>query len=240
MAKLERILLDLILHPIKSFSSFDRSLLKTPWISRIVTNRFHKMYYGNEKRTWGDTRWLGVPVLKCPLDLWIYQEILNEVRPDVLIECGTASGGSTFYFAGLMDLLGKGKVISIDINSYDKRPKHERISYLKGSSTAPEIFSQVKEAIKPTDTVMVVLDSDHSKAHVLNELLLYSPLVSKNSYICVEDSNQNGHPVSPFSGPGPMEAIEDFLQTSKGFMVDATREKFYLTFNPRGYLKRIA
>lgn len=239
MAKIERILLNLFLHPIKSLRSFDRSLLKTPWISRHVTNRFHKLYYGNEKRTWGDTRWLGTPVLKCPLDLWIYQEILHEVRPDVLIECGTASGGSTLYFASLMDLLGKGRVISIDISPYEKRPKHDRITYLEGSSTAPETLAKVKEGIAPTDTVMVVLDSDHSKAHVLKELRLYSPLVSTNSYLAVEDSNQNGHPVSHDSGPGPMEAIQEFLAESKNFQVDASREKFYLTFNPSGYLKRI-
>ncbi|GAB6125464.1 CmcI family methyltransferase [Humidesulfovibrio idahonensis] len=239
MAKIEKILLDLFLHPVKSYRSFERSLIKTPFFARRITKRFHQLYYGNEKRTWGDTKWMGVPVLKCPLDLWIYQEILFEVRPDVLIECGTASGGSTIYFANLFDLLGNGKVVTIDINDYP-RPKHARINYLLGSSTAPEIFEKVKEFIKPGDTVMVVLDSDHSKQHVLNEMLLYSPLVSKNSYLTVEDSNQNGNPVSPYSGPGPMEAIEEFMATNREFKVDDYREKFYLSFNPKGYLKRIA
>lgn len=239
MAKLEKILLDLIMHPFKSFNRLSLSLLKTPFVASIVTTQFHKLYYRTEERTWGNTRWLGTKVLKCPLDLWIYQEILHEVQPDVLIECGTASGGGTHFFASMMDLLGKGKVLSIDINSYEK-PQHDRITYLTGSSTAPEMLQTIKAAIKPTDTVMVVLDSDHSKAHVLEELRLYSPLVTKNSYLAVEDSNQNGHPVSPFSGPGPMEAIQEFLGTTRAFVVDRSREKFYLSFNPSGYLKKVA
>ena len=102
------------------------------------------------------------------------------------------------------------------------------------------MLQTIKAAIKPTDTVMVVLDSDHSKAHVLEELRLYSPLVTKNSYLAVEDSNQNGHPVSPFSGPGPMEAIQEFLGTTRSFVIDRSREKFYLSFNPSGYLKKVA
>ena len=240
MAKLERLLLDMVMHPIKSINFLYLSLLKTPFVSRIVSTRFHKLYYRNEKQTWGNTRWMGVGVLKCPFDLWIYQEILHEVRPDILIECGTASGGSALYFASLMDLFGKGKVVSIDLNPVDHRPRHERITYLDGSSTSPEILRTVTEAIKPTDTVLVVLDSDHSKAHVLDELRLYSPLVTLNSYIVVEDSNQNGHPVSPFTGPGPMEAIDEFMRDNTRFLVDRTREKYYLTFNPSGYIKRIA
>lgn len=86
---------------------------------------------------------------------------------------------------------------------------------------------------------MVILDSDHKKVHVLNELKIYSKFVSKGSYLIVEDSNINGHPVLPNFGLSPMEAIKDFLKENKNFIIDKTKEKFFLTFNPNGYLKRI-
>ncbi len=239
MAKIQNILADLIFHPIKSLRSFKRSLIKTPFFASRITRQFHQLYYGMEKRTWGETYWMGVRVLKCPLDLWIYQEILHKVKPDLIIECGTASGGSAYYFASLMDLLGKGRIVTIDIHDFP-RPQHERITYMLGSSVDPEMFQRVTAMINPGDTVMVVLDSDHSKGHVLKEMNLYGPVVSVGSYMTVEDSNQNGHPVSPYSGPGPMEAIEEFLPANRNFVVDEGCEKFYLTFNPKGYLKKVA
>lgn len=239
MAKVQHILRDLLLHPIKTLRSFKRSLVKTSFVSKLITSQFHQLYYDSEKRTWGNTTWLGVKVLKCPLDLWIYQEILFRVKPDVIVECGTASGGSAFYFAGIMDLLGKGRIVTIDVQEHP-RPKHERITYLLGFSTDPAIFAKVQSLIAPGETVLVVLDSDHSKANVLNELNLYGPLVSLGSYMCVEDSNQNGHPVSPYSGPGPMEAIREYLPRNRQFEADKACEKFYLSFNPSGYLRRVS
>jgi cephalosporin hydroxylase len=86
---------------------------------------------------------------------------------------------------------------------------------------------------------MVVLDSDHSRDHVLNELKAYSPLVTKGNYLIVEDTNLNGHPVHPSIGPGPMEAVTDFLRYNDEYQIDKERERFYITFNPNGYLKKI-
>jgi len=211
-----------------------------PKLEKNIVDHFHKLYYDSKMfdKTWGNTFWLGVPIEKCPLDLWIYQEIIFEVKPDVIIECGTAYGGSALFLASICDLVNNGKVITIDIA--DKgRPKHKRITYLLGSSTSKEIIEKVRSLIKGMDKVMVSLDSDHHKEHVLNELRIYSKFVTKGSYLIVEDTNINGHPVLPEFGPGPMEAVEEFLKENKDFVVDKTKEKFYLTFYPNGYLKKI-
>lgn len=214
----------------------------SPKQEKSIVSQFHKLYYDAHifGKTWCNTFWLGIPTLKCPLDLWIYQEIIFEVKPDVIIECGTAHGGSALFLASVCDLVGNGKVITIDIEDKKGRPKHNRIKYLLGSSTSKEIVRKVRSLVKNGDKVMVVLDSDHHKEHVLNELRIYSNFVTKGSYIIVEDTNINGHPVYPEFGPGPMEAVEEFLrEKNKDFVVDKTKEKFYLTFNPKGYLKRI-
>jgi cephalosporin hydroxylase len=206
-----------------------------------IVESFHRLYFNSYVvgGTWQNTYWLGTPVLKCPLDLWCYQEILAEVRPDLIVESGTAHGGTSLFLATICDVLKKGKIVTIDIEDYPGRPEHERILYLRGSSTSEEIYPQVRDLAGDSDRVMVILDSDHSRDHVSRELTLYSPLVSRDSYIVVEDTNVNGHPVLPEFGPGPMEAVEDFLRTTDDFVVDARWEKFYMTFNPRGYLRRV-
>ena len=199
---------------------------------------FQQLYYESPK-TWRNTYWLGTPLLKYPTDLWIFQEIIYELIPDVIVECGTNRGGSASFLASLCDLVNNGKIISIDTEDYGNKPKHERIKYLIGSSTSKEIVKEVRNSIKDNDKVIVFLDSDHHKKHVLNELRIYHSLVTKGSYIIVEDSNINGHPVLPAFGPGPMEAIEEFLKENKNFKIDHAREKHYLTQNPNGFLKRI-
>jgi cephalosporin hydroxylase len=208
------------------------------WGNKLVVNPFHRVFYYCSRETWADTKWLGIPLLKCPLDLWVYQEILEEVRPTVIVECGTAYGGSALYLASICDLLGQGEVITVDMEvaAYPNRPVHDRITYIEGSSTAPETFSRVKELIAGREPVMVLLDSDHSKQHVLKELRLYEPLVSRGSYLIVEDTNVNGNPVLMNFGPGPAEAIAEFMQENSAFIRDSTREKYLLTFNPNGYL----
>jgi cephalosporin hydroxylase len=165
--------------------------------------------------------------------------MLHDLKPDVVVECGTYKGGSALYLAHVMDALGKGRVITIDIEKFPNLPQHPRITYLLGSSTAPEIVRQVKNAIKPGEKVMVLLDSDHHRDHVLNELRLYHDMVTPGSYIVVEDTDMNGHPILPKHGPGPMEAAEQFLKETPGFGIDPAREKLMLTFNPRGYLRRV-
>lgn len=203
-----------------------------------IIDDFQKLYYQNEI-TWKGLTWMGVYIQKMPTDLLIYQEILYELRPDLIIETGTMFGGSAYYLANICDLLGGGKIISIDINSDINRPFHPRITYIKGSSTAPSIIEQVKKQITPNMTVMVILDSDHTKAHVQQELNLYSKLVTKDQYLIVEGSCINGHALIPNFGPGPYEAIDEFLSINQEFAIDKSREKLMLTFNPNGYLRKV-
>ena len=205
-------------------------------VEKAVTNLFHRMYYGLPQRTWKRTTWLGTPILKCPLDLWIYQELLARIRPEVILETGTNEGGSAHYLASICDLLDSGRVVTVDLAPKPNRPQHPRITYIEGSSTSSEVLSRMSE--EASGTVMVILDSDHSRGHVLDELKAYSPLVTPGSYLIVEDTNINGHPAHPRWGPGPMEAVEEFLGSHPEFRVDRDCEKFFMTFNPSGYLQR--
>jgi len=205
-----------------------------------IVREFHRLYYNSGSRTWSRTYWLGTHAQKCPLDLWVYQELLHELRPSIIVETGTAGGGSALFLASICDLLGQGSIVSVDIEARSGRPEHERITYLTGSSTAPEIRRDVEDLVGERNPVLVILDSDHARDHVLEELRIYAPLVTPGSYLIVEDTNVNGHPVSPDHGPGPMEALNAFLGETDEFSVDLDREKFFLTFNPRGYLRRRA
>jgi cephalosporin hydroxylase len=213
----------------------------TPAVSRLIINQFTRLYYQTPVpvRTWHDTKWLGHLVLKNPLDLWNFQEILFERRPDVLIECGSAQGGSALYYASVFDLMGSGRVISIDVGENESRPDHDRITYLIGSSVSREVASRVRDEIEGCSRCMVVLDSDHSKDHVLRELRLYSEFVTVGDFLIVEDTCINGHPVSPQFGPGPMEAVREFLGEDERFISDPRDRKFLMTFNPNGYLRRV-
>jgi len=203
-----------------------------------ITRMFHMCYYNS--RIWENTFWHGHQILKCPMDMWIYQELIWKIKPDYIIETGTFRGGSALYYAHLFDLQGRGEVITIDVMERPNRPEHDRIYYLIGSSSDAEIFSQVQSMIGENKKVMVVLDSDHSRDHVFKEMQLWHSMVSKDSYMIVEDSNVNGYPVRPDFGPGPMEAINDFLQINNMFEIDNSQEKFLMTQNPRGYLKKLS
>lgn len=206
-------------------------------VRNAIVEQFHRLYYHSLERTWKDTFYRGVTIWKCPLDLWLYQELLHELRPDLIVETGTAFGGSAYYLGDLCDTLGTGRVITIDIKTEPGRPQHDRVTYVTASSTAPDVVAQV--AAEATGTTLVILDSDHSEKHVLDELRAYADLVSVGSYFVVEDTNINGHPAYPEFGPGPMEALDAFLAEDDRFVIDEGKAKFFMTFNPRGYLKKI-
>ena len=203
-----------------------------------IVDKFSNLYY-DSPATWRNTYWMGIQTFKCPMDLWIYQEIICGVEPDIIIESGTYKGGSALYMAILCDYMKRGQIKTIDTFQQEGRPVHPRIEYIHGSSASEETLRRVKEKIKPSDKVLVILDSDHSKDHVLKEMVLYAPLVTVGSYMIVEDSNLNNNPVSAKFGPGPMEALREFLKTDTRFEIDKNCEKFLMTFNPSGYLKKV-
>jgi cephalosporin hydroxylase len=118
-------------------------------------------------------------------------------------------------------------------------PEHERITYLTGSSVAPAMLEQVGSHVTRHRPVLVVLDSNHTRDHVLEELRCYADLVTPGSYLIVEDTNINGHPVLPNAGPGPMEAVCAFVEEDRRFVIDRSREKFLVTMHPGGFLKRV-
>lgn len=201
-----------------------------------VVREFSRLFY--DGGVWWDITWFGVPVLKSPGDLWVYQEILHEVRPDLIVETGTWNGGSALYLASICDLLGTGAVMTIDPAERPGRPEHPRIEYVHARSTDPSAIASVTARASGRST-MVILDSDHERGNVLAELEAYAGLVTPSSYLIVEDTSVNGHPIHASFGPGPWEALDEWLPGHPEFEVDVGREKLLHTFNPRGYLRRV-
>ena len=184
-------------------------------------------------------KWLGHPIWQNVLDLWVIQEVIAEVKPQLLVECGTNRGGSSLFFAHLFDLMGRGNVITIDIQKMHNL-SHPRVTYLIGSSTSGEVVGTVRErAIASQGPVIVILDSDHSQQHVRRELECYAPMVTPGSYCLVQDGIIDT--LSTFRGgrPGPLPAIEQFLETTTNFDLDeGLSKRFLISHHPKGWLRR--
>ena len=206
---------------------------------RWVASWFHRFYYSAADQTWQDSRWLGRRIQKYPGDAWIYQEILAELRPDWIVETGTNWGGGALFLASICDLLGHGRVVTVDLDAKPGLPEHPRITYVSGSSTASDVVGRVRALTADAQTRLIILDSDHSYEHVADELRAYSALVTPGSYLIVEDTNIAGHPVLRGLPRGPYEAVQAFIASDSRFEIDRSREKFLVTFNPGGYLKRV-
>lgn len=197
--------------------------------------------------------WLGLPFIQMPQDIVATQEIIWETKPDVIIETGIAWGGSTVFYASLQQLLGKGKVLAVDLNLRDHVAKQmmgypfsDRINLYQGSSTDPAIVNQIKAQIEPGQSVMVLLDSNHTHEHVLDELRIYAPLVSKGQYLVVSDTiietlPPTKHRPRPWGrGNNPMSALKAYLKETDRFVTDETvNRKLLTTFTPEGYLRCI-
>ena len=199
--------------------------------------QIRKLFNGQyvNSNVWLQNIWRGVPVLKPPTDMWAYQQLIYETRPDVLIETGTAYGGSALFFADVMEAMGHGRVISIDIEPIGQ-PPHDRILYITGNSlnASPENLG-----LDGSERCMVSLDSDHSAEHVIKELELFSDYVSDGCYLVCEDTHISS--LRPELMPGPGEALDKFMAEggAKEFARDLRNEPA-LTFTPGGWLRRVA
>jgi cephalosporin hydroxylase len=204
---------------------------------------YHKWYFNTF--VWKKTTWMGVDCWKSPSDMWNYQEILFDLKPSLVIEFGTAHGGSALYFANIMRQIGERfRILSVDITHTRLHPAAQRdpdVVFVKSSSTVSSIAEQIRQLRSDfPGKVLAILDSDHARDHVLAEMKLLRPLLCAGDYLIVEDSMLNGHPVLPGWGPGPYEAIKAYEQEfPNDYTHDAEREnKFGWTFAPYGFLKR--
>jgi len=196
--------------------------------------------------------WLGRPIIQFPQDIIAMQEIIWQVKPDLIVETGIAHGGSLIFYASMLELLGNnGEVLGIDIDirehnrvEIEKHPMFKRITMLEGSSIDGSIVSQVYDFAKGKENILVCLDSMHTHDHVLKELELYSPLVTKGSYLVVFDTIIEDMPTGFFfdrpwgKGNNPKTAVWEFLRNNKRFEIEKMIEnKLLITVSPDGYLK---
>ena len=220
-----------------------------------MDKEFNQLYY--ESKAWEQSRWLGYRCLKPPTDMMVQQEIIMETKPDVIIETGTYEGGSAVFYASIFQLMGTeiGHVITIDKKVWRTGEAGDgfisqgwlidRVTSYTGSSTDPTIIRHVVEHLgaiygihRRSPKIMVVLDSNHNKRHVLKELELYSSFVTPGCYLIVEDTIISPD-VAPHSYPGPAEAVDTYMKKAGGaFIVDTSREKHMLSFHKGGYLLR--
>jgi cephalosporin hydroxylase len=196
--------------------------------------------------------WMGRPIIQFPQDIVAMQEIIWRVKPDLIVEIGVAHGGSLILYSSLLELIGEdGRVVGVDIDirahnrrEIENHKMFKRISLIQGSSIDDQIVRQVFDAAQGRKRVMVCLDSNHTHAHVLKELNLYSPLVKRGSYLVafdtfIEDLPDKFYPDRPWGkGNSPKTAVQEFLATTDRFVVDHEIDaKLQITQNPGGYLK---
>lgn len=202
--------------------------------------------------------WMGMPIIQLPDDMLRVQEAIFMTRPDLIIETGVAHGGSLIFYASLFEAMGgAGRVIGVDIEirkhnriAIESHPLNKRITLVEGSSTSEDIVAHVRSLVKPTDRVMVILDSDHSKAHVASELKAYSPLVTSGCYLLVQDGVMEMVAGMPRTGAdwdwnNPRTAIEEFLEVHSEFRLakmarpfDESSEVPDCSHHPNGWLLR--
>jgi cephalosporin hydroxylase len=207
--------------------------------SRPVAWLYHQVLIARTGN-FAKTSWLGVPIWQNVLDLWTIQEVISEIRPALLIETGTHRGGSALFYAQLMDLVGTGRVITVDIVDRHQGVEHPRVTFLDGSSTDPAIVEQLRQAAEAADgPVMVILDGNHERGHVARELELYAPLVTPGSVLLSQDGIIDRMWMFKDTRPGPYGANRDFLERHPEFEYDrGLGERFGLTHHPLGWLRR--
>ncbi|MDO8435804.1 MAG: CmcI family methyltransferase [bacterium] len=195
--------------------------------------------------------WLGVPAIQTPEDLILVQELIFRIKPDFVVETGIAHGGGLIFYASLLELLGKGKVIGIDIEIREHNRKvieahslSKKIELIEASSTSEEVIEALRNKIPKGSKVLVFLDSDHTKAHVLKELELYREFIISGCYIVVFDTITSmladaGIADKKYIKNTPMEAVQEFLKQNDNFIIDKEFNKLFVSYSPDGYLKRV-
>ena len=215
----------------------------------LITNLWIKV--AAEHRLMYEPTWLGRPIIQFATDIVMIQELLWKIRPDVVIETGVAHGGSLVLSASILELIGKGKVVGVDIEirphnreAIETHPLKHRVELIEGSSIAPDTLSRVRQAISGAGSVLVFLDSNHTQAHVLKELELYAPLVTPGSYLVAHDGAQawvwdipRGKP--EWKDDHPLNAIHQFLAVHPEFQIDPHWTRLGITSSPDGYLRRL-
>lgn len=197
-----------------------------------LTEHFHSLYRAQNA---GDGPpwcfWRGIVALKCPMDLWIYQEMIYEIKPMLIIEGGTASAGSALFIADVLNACNFGRVVSIDRDHNPSWPRHPRLTYIQGDTLDPKTWQKVAELTNGSHPKILILDDGHDHEHVYDELTLATRLLIPNDRLIVEDTNLGG----------PLWGLDKFLKENpRRFEREPEREKFLLTFNPKGYLKCVA
>lgn len=223
----------------------------TPENDEII-GKFHALYSGGLAQSlrdsgkeplsmppWSEVYWLGKQVVKCPMDLWVYQEIIVETRPELIIETGTSGSGSAYFFATIFDMMDwPGHIVTIDATVYpDLRMNHPRITYLEGDSVGDVMFKHLTNVFQPAPRTMVSLDSLHTYEHVKRELELYAPLVTPGCYLVVEDTGWSNPKDTPTGGWAD-RAAKEFLRDNPGYVSDVSREKHLITSNRGGWIRR--
>ena len=202
--------------------------------------------------------WLGRPIIQYPQDMVAMQELIWEVKPDLIVETGIAHGGSLIFYASILELIAtctghEGEVLGIDIDirphnrkAIEEHSMFKRISMIQGSSIAPEIVAQVVERAKDHKCIMVCLDSNHTHNHALEELKAYAPLTSVGSYCVVfdtliEDMGEGAYPERSWGvGNNPKTAVWQYLKTHSEFEINKSIDnKLLVSVAPDGYLKRV-
>jgi cephalosporin hydroxylase len=195
--------------------------------------------------------WLGIPIIQLPEDMVVMQELIWKVRPDVIVESGVAHGGALVLYASILELLGRGRVIGIDVEirkynrlAIEAHPLSHRIQLIEGDSLAEETVEAVRSRIRPGERVMVALDSNHTREHVSGELERYAPLVTPTSYLVVFDAVMALVSDAPSAGEGwdadnPLEAVREFLAGNGDFEVDRSYERLAVTYCQGGFLRRV-
>ena len=220
----------------------DLQALSRVWVREVSP---HKYAY--------NFKWMGRPIIQFPQDMMAMQEILWDVKPDLVIEAGIAHGGSILYYASILELLGHGEVIGIDVDirahnraAIEAHPMSKRVRLIEGSSTAQEVIEKVR-GLAQGKRVVVVLDSNHTHDHVLAELLAYAPLVCVGGYCVVMDTLIEDMPNRFFGdrpwghGNNPKTAVHQFLSSHPGFEIDKDIDhKLLISVAPDGYLRRVA